>query len=263
MSASRPPDAPDGGTHTANPYAAPTASLDAAGLGAVVPPAANGYKSATGLAKAIAALMLVDVLIQLVLAVNAFMTIGVIREIEAGRVARTALQSVVVRFGGLGGLAFLTLIAIIILWCLFMARANRNARAFGSPMSMTPGWAAGWFFVPIAFWWKPYEAMKEIWQGSDPDPSVHPWQSRVSSLLPWWWCAYLLRNLSGIANQFIGKGNDHLRNLVEICQAELVLMWPSIAAALLAAAVVLAVARRQDQRQSRQPSGAPLPAPAF
>lgn len=167
------------------------------------------------------------------------------------------------QFIGLGVLAFLVAIPIIVLFCLFMARANRNARAFGSPVSNTPGWAAGWFFVPVAFWWKPYEAMKEIWQGSDPDPRVYAWQSRVSALLPWWWAAYLLRHLSSIVAHFIGKGDNQIQNMIQICQTQLVCLLPSVAAAGLAAAVVLAVGRRQDDRQRRHPAGTPLPAAAL
>ena len=32
--------------------------------------------------------------------------------------------------------------------------------------SFTPGWSVGWFFVPIMNPWKPFQAMREIWQAS-------------------------------------------------------------------------------------------------
>jgi len=262
MSAGRPPDVPP--TGAVNPYSPPAAAIDTAGVGAGVGIGASGYKSAAGLAKAIAILLLLDVLIEVAIGANSYLTIGVIHKIEAGEItASEGLQHSIVRFTGLGGLGFLVLVPIIVLFCLFMARANRNARAFGSPMSNTPGWAAGWFFIPFANWWKPYAAMKEIWQGSDPDPSVHAFQARVTPLLPWWWCAWLLRSLGGIAIRFVGKGGSPLQNLLEICQASVAMLAPSVAAALLAAVVVIAVARRQDDRQHRHPAGTPLPAASF
>ena len=58
-------------------------------------------------------------------------------------------------------------------------------------MSISAGWAAGYFFIPIMNLWKPYQAMKEIWQGSDPDPTVHAFSVRVPALLPWWWGLFL------------------------------------------------------------------------
>jgi len=46
-------------------------------------------------------------------------------------------------------------------------RANYNARQLGAEgMNFTPGWSVGWYFVPIATLWKPYQAMKEIWKAS-------------------------------------------------------------------------------------------------
>src|SRR5947207_9229050 len=153
MSTGGPPGVPPTGAR--NPYSPPAAAIDTAGVGVAI--AAGGYKSAAGLAKAIAVLMVIDVLIEVAIGANSYLTIGVIHKIEAGEVtASEGLQHTIVRFTGLGGLGFLVLVPIIVLFCVFMARANRNARAFGSPMSNTPGWSAGWFFIPFANWWKPY-----------------------------------------------------------------------------------------------------------
>src|SRR5437868_6687462 len=58
-----------------------------------------------------------------------------------------------------------TILVFIITGVLFLRwihRANRNARALGAQgMRFTPGWAVGWYFIPIASLWKPYQAMKE------------------------------------------------------------------------------------------------------
>jgi len=56
----------------------------------------------------------------------------------------------------------------------------------GHPMSFTPGWSVGWYFVPIANLFKPYLAMKEIWQRSHKDQSVS------SAILGLWWAAWLI-----------------------------------------------------------------------
>ena len=57
-------------------------------------------------------------------------------------------------------------------------------------MHFAPGWAVGWYFVPIAWFWKPYQAMREIWRAS-----VNPsnWRGApVSPLLRWWWGLWIV-----------------------------------------------------------------------
>jgi len=84
--------------------------------------------------------------------------------------------------------------AILVLCWIY--RANANARALGAAhMRFTPGWAVGWYFIPIANFWKPYQAMKEIWMAS---ANPGDWQNeRRSSLLPWWWFLWILVNVLG------------------------------------------------------------------
>ncbi len=77
-------------------------------------------------------------------------------------------------------------------------RANYNARQLGAEsMKFTPGWSVCWFFVPIASWWKPYQAMSEIWKASM-DPAN--WQNtKAGAILPWWWFFWLVNIFLGNA----------------------------------------------------------------
>jgi hypothetical protein len=87
----------------------------------------------------------------------------------------------------------LQLASFIIVGLLFLRWtywANHNAWFLGARLSFTPGWAIGWYFIPVASLWKPYEAMQEIWQASR-DPAN--WRAqRRTGLLPWWWFLLLL-----------------------------------------------------------------------
>ena len=73
-------------------------------------------------------------------------------------------------------------------------RANYNARQIGATeMVFTPGWSIGWYFIPIANFWKPYNAMIEIWKASSNPQS---WQSQPTPvLLTWWWSLWIGSNL--------------------------------------------------------------------
>ena len=93
---------------------------------------------------------------------------------------------------GLGvALTALLLVATSVSVLMWIHRANHNARQLGATgMKFTPGWAVGWYFVPIASIWKPYQAMKEICQAS-----FNPqrwWDEEWPALLPAWWALWLL-----------------------------------------------------------------------
>lgn len=83
-------------------------------------------------------------------------------------------------------------LAIAILAAVWIYRAAANARALGAPdLTISPGWAVGWYFIPIANCWKPYQAMREIWQASarlQPRPDA-----AKTALLRTWWALWLLR----------------------------------------------------------------------
>jgi hypothetical protein len=97
------------------------------------------------------------------------------------------------------GLAALTLLLITVVTAVFVLRtiyradANLHARNVAG-LEFTPGWCVGWFFIPIAMLWKPYQAMKEIWVASS-DPFQYsvdrPWQ------FPVWWALFLASNITG------------------------------------------------------------------
>lgn len=70
--------------------------------------------------------------------------------------------------------------------------SNKNLRALsGESLEYTPGWAVGWFFVPIANLFKPYQVMKEIWTVS------HQHEDTDLSRLKQWWTFWILANVVG------------------------------------------------------------------
>ena len=96
-------------------------------------------------------------------------------------------------------LQFVNLVVLVVLFCVWIYRANYNARQLGATdMQFSPGWAVGWYFIPIANLWKPYQAMCEIWQASA-DPA-HWQQQPRGAILPLWWTFFLLSNFVGNAS---------------------------------------------------------------
>jgi hypothetical protein len=81
----------------------------------------------------------------------------------------------------------LLMTAVFVLRWIYRAAANTRT-LYSRRMRFTPGWAVGWFFIPIAHLWKPYQAMRDLWVTSasnDDWPAPSPW------LLPAWWCTWI------------------------------------------------------------------------
>lgn len=79
----------------------------------------------------------------------------------------------------------------IVLALIWIYRANQNARVLGANnMQFTPGWAVGWFFIPIFSLWKPYQALREIWKVS---AKASQWKKGENHrLVGYWWFFWTL-----------------------------------------------------------------------
>lgn len=77
-------------------------------------------------------------------------------------------------------------------------RANYNARQLGAKeMEFTPGWSIGYYFIPVLTLWKPYQAMKEIWQASH---NPNDWAfEKISPVVGLWWFIWIITNMVGQA----------------------------------------------------------------
>jgi hypothetical protein len=109
--------------------------------------------------------------------------------------------------GSIEGLIALLYIAVSLGTCIsfffWIHRAYKNLPFLGgTKLKSSPGWAIGWFFVPIAFLWKPYQVVKEIWEVSKPGLAGDsmPWQARepsLGSIIGWWWALFLISTFLG------------------------------------------------------------------
>ena len=143
-------------------------------------------------------------------------------------------------------------IATIVLFCVFVHRANHNARALGAEgMEFTPGWTVGWFFVPFANLVKPYQAVREIYLASDPAAGAGDWQNRPApGLLSTWWGFWLLCNfLGGIALRIALSDDPSVLALSP--WFDVVDGLVDVPLALLALSVVKAIHRRQAEKAER------------
>jgi len=100
-----------------------------------------------------------------------------------------------------------------IVFLVWIHRAHRNLPSLGATdLRFTPGWAVGWFFVPIMSLFRPYQVASEICKASDPKVDTTDgtaWKSAATSpIVGWWWALFLISNfVANIALRtvFIGE----------------------------------------------------------
>jgi len=100
---------------------------------------------------------------------------------------------VLLALGLLSAVAFITAVVLV---CMWMYRAAANIRALGATATISPGWAAGWWFVPIANLAMPYFALKEIYAGSHGASDASHKNNAAPGMLKLYWACWLIGNVT-------------------------------------------------------------------
>lgn len=157
-------------------------------------------------------------------------------------------------------------IATVVFFLIWEYRAVSNLSALKAQhLEFTPGWAVGWWFIPFANLVKPFQAMRELYNESDPDfdPNLGFLSSSLSSpvSMGFWWACWIISN---ILNNITSKVD-------ETAAFPILLIFSSvfeIIAGGLLIKIILDIVKRQDLRfknlgASEQFSAAPPPPPTF
>jgi hypothetical protein len=145
-------------------------------------------------------------------------------------------------------------IATIVLFAMWIYRANFNARQLGAQgMKFSPGWSIGYYFIPILSFWKPYQAMREIWQASKNPAS---WKSvDRGAVLPWWWFFFLANNILGQAVLRTSLQAKEINELITSTAIMIASDLVSIPAILIALVLVKQIYKMQMSHVQRERSG--------
>ncbi|WP_240505883.1 DUF4328 domain-containing protein [Erythrobacter colymbi] len=91
---------------------------------------------------------------------------------------------------------FVIYIGSVIAVAMWIYRAHANLHAAALPgLEFTLGWAVGWYFIPIAFLFKPYQAMKELWRESF--QTGDSYSAPPPATLSGWWGFWIVGVLAG------------------------------------------------------------------
>lgn len=150
-----------------------------------------------------------------------------------------------------GGVALLSLgvyIATIVLFLMWIYRANENLSAFGASSSYSSGWAVGSWFIPFASLVIPYRATRELWNKSVPNTGTMFSDLSPPAFFPIWWAFWVLSNL--VSNVYLRLSFDEkLSPEVDAMLGALTSIL-SIVAALFAVKVVAEIDKQQTESAS-------------
>ncbi len=103
----------------------------------------------------------------------------------------------------------LLLIATYVVFGMWIYRAAANVDlAMVQGFRYTPGWAVGWYFIPLANFYKPFAAMRQIWNASNGGRYL----DRSEPLLVYWWGMW---TLTSVASYFAFRSGLNPENAAE------------------------------------------------
>lgn len=141
------------------------------------------------------------------------------------------------------GIHLLFIIVLMTLFCVWVNRSCKNGWLLDGPrMKTTPGWAVGYFFIPILMLWKPFTAMKEIRSASSGNDTA------LRSVLPLWWTFWILSSL--LNNKIFGNlmGSQDQESYLMACKLDLVSAPVDVILNYLAIALISGITLAQKRR---------------
>jgi hypothetical protein len=200
----------------------------------------------------------VQIVVLVALALAYLSRISLLHRLSRGElVTRAQVDAADSRLVGLGRLWLLVFIATVVVWLVWQYRAQANARQLTiKKLMFSPGWAVGWWFIPIANLFQPFRAVRELWQASG---STDLSEEGTWPVLVLWWAGWLGFNLFA---QFARSSSpNNVSDFIRADELQLISVPLGIASAALAIAIVRAVERRQQSRIQALAKAPPLQIP--
>jgi hypothetical protein len=140
---------------------------------------------------------------------------------------------------------FAAFVASVVIVAIWIHRAHANlADAAVDGLEFTPGWAVGWYFIPIANLFKPFQAMRELWRASHGE--AHPFDGPAPSAVTAWWTCWIVGNiLSSVGDRLLTMSEGDATGLTAGHALGAAGTALHVAAALLLAKLIRAITSAQ------------------
>lgn len=142
---------------------------------------------------------------------------------------------------------WLILILTYVVFGMWIYRAAANVDAASVPgFRYTPGWAVGWHFVPIANLFKPFSAMRQIWNASHGNETGDI--DRGNGFLTLWWACWIITSIIANIAFRLSLNADTAEEFRSVLELEILSSVVSLALYPLAYRLVERTTRAQQER---------------
>ena len=147
-------------------------------------------------------------------------------------------------------LGFLVLSAtLLLIWKFHVNACLRRTDVIG--LRYTPGGCIGWYFVPIAQLFKPYQAMRELWIAADPYPYDHRRDDAAGWVTAWWSIgilAALAAIITSLVVTYLRRDLDKVGTLYQELKYEPVLIACGLVPAVVQILLITKLSRRLSEK---------------
>ncbi|HEX6847042.1 MAG TPA: DUF4328 domain-containing protein [Chitinophagaceae bacterium] len=135
---------------------------------------------------------------------------------------------------------FIIIILSIIFFIMWFRRAYYNLHQLPWHNARhTEGWAAGSWFVPVVWWWWPYQIMMDIWKGTQYAVKERLGNPQSASIVGWWWALHIITSIYDNISTRIGwNAEENLDSLITSTKVDFVGEILTIPAILITVALI-------------------------
>ena len=204
------------------------------------------FKASTGLVTAISVLLVADAIMAGVGASSGWLEVQLLQAVRDGyEIGEDKVFANDMRQGIIGLIQVSIYLPLAILFLRYLWRANHNARALtGAELAYSPGSCVWWFFIPIANYFKPFSAVKEIWEASSPEPEVQG-DTPGTGLLHMWWVFWIISSIMGNVSFRMNFRAEEVGELLMLSWLTMAMDIVAVFLAVLALGVVRSIYRMQ------------------
>jgi len=237
-----------------NPYASPAeAGLGDTLMAPMATSAVIAYATARTRALWVTAFLAVVLLGNFVSAWSAWLQIDLLARIGEGDFTAGETVQNDTREALIGLVLFAAAVGSLISLLMWFHRAHRNLPSLGTTaLRFTPGWAVGWWFVPVFSLFRPYQVAKEIWRGSDPCTLSSTEQtSRLptsTAMIRWWWAFFLIMIFMKPSSFCLDRRAESIEDLIAATWLDFGGCFITAIVALLTILVICRVTANQEER---------------
>ena len=119
-------------------------------------------------------------------------------ELSSGRLQAAGFSLMTMAYSAYAEVGAFVVIAILFL--RFLYKAVQQAKGYTTPFTyVSPGWAVGYWFIPIMNLYRPFEVVKNLSKACGQQASGDGKPAVGEQLLSAWWAMFLISNAAGWA----------------------------------------------------------------